>query len=367
VVVHEQSSEFGGTERVLAAVLRRWPDAITVAPRFSGEGSSPVMDGPTRPIPLRGRRNHFLGPLYARRLAGQSLAPADLVLSLPGSGWALAASAPPGVPHVAYTAGLPRALYGQMASYLPGYPAPLRPVIQAAAPVLRAHHRRLVRRPMRLLTNSSFSATGLRRACGVEAGVLYPPVRTDFFTPAPAPLAREHFLMVARLGPQKLVDSVVEAFRSLPGERLVVAGTGRRLAQLRASAPPNVDFTGFVSERRLRELYRSAHALLCPSIEEFGIVVAEALACGTPAVARAEGGSAEIVRHGETGLLLRGGAPGGLAAAVAEIRAREWDAARCREVAERFDEEGFVAGLEQELEQQLGERAGASRLSSAVA
>jgi glycosyltransferase involved in cell wall biosynthesis len=276
VVVHEQSSEFGGTERVLEAVLRHWPDARTVAPRFAGDPSSPQARAPSRAIPLGGRRNHFLGPLYARRIAAQALGPVDLVLSLPGSGWALAAAPPLGVPHVAYTAGLPRALYGQTASYLPGYPAPSRPLIRVALPALRAHHRRLVRRPLRVLTNSAFSAAGLRQACGVDAGVIHPPVRTGFFTPGPA--RRSHFLMVARLGPQKLVEATVAAFRALPDESLVVAGAGRELERLRALAPPNVRFAGFVSDARLRDLYRSSHALLCPSIEEFGIVVAEALA-----------------------------------------------------------------------------------------
>ncbi|HEY6781511.1 MAG TPA: glycosyltransferase, partial [Thermoleophilaceae bacterium] len=322
VVVHEQSNEFGGTERVLEAVLRRWPDARTVAPRFAGEAAVARMTQPVCEIPLSGRRNHFLGPLYARRVAAQPLGEAELVLSLPGSGWALAANPPSGVPHVAYAAGLPRALYGQTRSYLPGYAPPLRPLIRAGLPALRAHHRGMTRRPQRLLTNSAFSAAGLARECGVTAEVIHPPVRTDFFTPAPAP--RRQFLLVARLGPQKLVDAVVAAFRELPRERLVIAGTGRSLERLRAAAPANVRFDGFVSDERLRELYRSSHALLCPSIEEFGIVVAEALACGTPAVARAEGGSAEIVDHGETGLLLDTARPASIAAAVRAIRGRGW-------------------------------------------
>ncbi len=351
--MHEQSSEFGGTERVLEAVLRRWPEARTVAPRFAADPPTGRMGRPAVEIALGGRRNHFLGPRYARRVAATPLGPADLVLSLPGSGWALAATAPAGVPHVAYSAGLPRALYGQTASYLPGYAPPLRPLIRAALPALRAHHRRQLRGPARVLTNSAFSAAGLERACGVRAGVIHPPVRTDYFTPGAGTEPRSGFLMVARLGPQKLAQAAVEAFRSLPGERLVIVGVGRSLERLRALAPPNVRFAGFVSDARLRQLYRSSHALLCPSVEEFGIVVAEALACGTPAVARAQGGSAEIVEHERTGLLLRGGTPDAIAAAVRAVRARAWDPDRCRASAERFSEERFVSALERELEDVL--------------
>ena len=48
-------------------------------------------------------------------------------------------------------------------------------------------------------------------------------------------------------------------------------------------------------------LYRGCRALLLPGVEDFGIVVAEALACGRPAVVNAQGGGAEIINHGEFG------------------------------------------------------------------
>jgi hypothetical protein len=59
------------------------------------------------------------------------------------------------------------------------------------------------------------------------------------------------------------------------------------------------------------------------------------------------------VRHGETGLLLRGAEPAAIVAAVRAVRERDWDATRCRAGAERFAEEQFVAELEDVLEQQL--------------
>ena len=52
----------------------------------------------------------------------------------------------------------------------------------------------------------------------------------------------------------------------------------------------------------LRELFRGCRAVLMPGIEDFGIVPLEAMACGRPAVVFGEGGGAETVEHGRSGL-----------------------------------------------------------------
>jgi glycosyltransferase involved in cell wall biosynthesis len=56
-----------------------------------------------------------------------------------------------------------------------------------------------------------------------------------------------------------------------------------------------------------RELYRRARALIAPSLshEPFGLVLIEALACGTPVICSRLGAFPEIIKHGETGFLCR--------------------------------------------------------------
>jgi glycosyltransferase involved in cell wall biosynthesis len=346
-IVADQVEELGGSERVLEAILHRYPAAEVFAPEFSTTNlpqSHPLpWKGRVTRLGRHGRRRHFLSPLYARRLAANPLQAATVVLSLAHAGWAMAAEIPPGARHICYNAGPPRWLYGHTGQYLRSYPGLLRPALRAAVPALRAHHRSLMRRPDRLITNSRWSAEEIGRLFRRTAEPIYPPVRTDFFTPAPR--RRRHLLTVARLVPHKRVDVVIEAFCGL-GQELVVAGGGPWRDQLRGRAPANVTFTGYVDDERLRELYRSSIAVICPSTEEFGIAMAEAQATGTPVIAPRCGGALEIVWDGATGILLDRIDPRSIAEAVRSLVDSQVDRFACRKSAERFGQSLFLSRLE---------------------
>jgi glycosyltransferase involved in cell wall biosynthesis len=348
VIVNEQIGEIGGTERVLAALVERYPQARVLAPRFgaanAGNGDQPDWAGRVEELGNGARKRHHLAPVYARWVSAAAVGRPSVVVSLAHGGWGAAVTVPPGARHVCYCAGLPRALYGHARDYLLDYPPPVRPLLRGSLPLLRAHHRRMLRRPDRMLTNSHDSAAALAPILGRAPEVVYPPVRTDFFNPPSTRRAR-HFLVVARLRPHKRVDVVVEAFRELD-EQLVVAGGGPWLDSLRERAPANVSFPGFVSDHELRRLYRDSHAVICPSVEEFGLVMAEAQASGAPVVAPRAGGALEIVSDGETGLLIDRVDVAGVRAAVRDVTARSFDAPAVRASGERFSAERFVERIE---------------------
>jgi glycosyltransferase involved in cell wall biosynthesis len=353
-VVHEQLGDFGGSERGLAAILHSYPEALLVAPHFE-KGNSPVKMGlpwpnPTRLVDCGGAKRHFLAPLYARRLSRIDLGRPDLVLTLAHHGWSLAAAVPRQARQVAYLAGPPRFLHGQTDLYLRNYPPALRPFLRASVPVLRRNHRRLLRRPDRLLAASDWSARELERLYGRSAEVVYPPVKTDFFTPAPR--KRGHIVVVSRLVAQKQVEVVLEAFRELP-DALVVVGGGERHEALTGAAPPNVRFTGFLEDFELRELYRSSIALICPSLEEFGIVMAEALACGVPVIAPRARGAREIVEDGRTGILLDRVDASSLRGAVRSLPELSFSPEACRASVERFAEARFVTEIKRVIDEEL--------------
>ena len=351
IVAVDQTGELGGTERVLGAVLTRYPDACLLAINFAATNAPGARPDPMVQSALPGGRR--IAPFS---LCGSGLRPASRARGLrqrerralvAGFGWLEPRCAdPPGARHVSYLAGLSRPLFAFRSEYLRDYPLALRFVVRAATPALRAHNRWLARRPDRVITNSGANAATIRRTYGRSAEVIYPPVMTDFFTPAARP--RSHYLLVGRLVAHKRVEVAIDAFRGID-ERLVIVGGGPSLERLRATAPPNVKFTGYVEDHDLVELYRTSRAVITPSIEEFGIVMAEAQACGVPVIAPRAGGAPEIVRHGVTGLLLERMDPGSLASAVRASRGFQIEPELCRRAALRFDTRRFVAAIEQVL------------------
>ena len=349
-IVAEQVAEFGGVERILGALLARYSEASVVASRF--EPSPGFPDGhesvPAARVQLVGpqgrRRRHYLFPLYARGMRAEPLAATRTVLSLGGMGWSNAVEVPPGARHVAYVGGPPRPLWDFYPAYLREYPVQLRPLLRAALPVLRSHYRRLLSAPERLAANSRWSAAGMERILGRPVGVIHPPVRTAYFTPAERP--RGHYLAVSRLRLHKRLDLVVEAFRRL-GEPLVIAGGGPMHEPLARAAPPNVRFAGHVGDAELRELYRASRAVVSASVEEFGLCLVEGLACGTPVIAPRAGGSGEIVENGRNGVALERVDPGSIVAAVRRLERDPPAADDCRRSAERFSEERFGAAMDE--------------------
>lgn len=139
-------------------------------------------------------------------------------------------------------------------------------------------------------------------------------------------------LYVGRIQPLKGVDVAIEAFANVhathPDAMLVVVGgpSGpkgqQELAKLRKrvgalEAGSRARFVGPLPHGLLADLYRAADVLLVPSrTESFGLVAAEAQACGTPVVAARTGGLPYVIDDGVTGMLVDGWDPADYADAV---------------------------------------------------
>lgn len=134
---------------------------------------------------------------------------------------------------------------------------------------------------------------------------------------------RPYFAFAGRLEETKGIYTLLHAFRllierhELPSSaKLVIAGGDADTIDLQKMSPtcPNlkkavsglekhIDFIGARSQRQLAELFNAATAVIVPSTyESFGMVAAEAQACGSPVIASKVGGLQDVVRHRETGI-----------------------------------------------------------------
>lgn len=139
-----------------------------------------------------------------------------------------------------------------------------------------------------------------------------------------------------RLVPEKGPHLAVEAAH-VAGKRIVLAGpldgNGYADSEVLDRLAPDDRYAGHLQQRELADLVGTAGTFVCsPCWEEpFGLVVAEALACGTPVAAFDRGALGEVV-DGETGVLAEPGDIVGLACAIG--RAGELDRSECRNRAE---------------------------------
>ncbi len=121
----------------------------------------------------------------------------------------------------------------------------------------------------------------------------------------------------ARKGGPVLLEAFARVRRAHPKARLLVAGA---VAPPRASIPPGVFFLGGISLAELPAFLSQATVFALPTLREpFGIAFLDAMACGVPCVGTRVEAVPEIVRDGETGLLVPPGDPVGLALALERL------------------------------------------------
>ena len=167
--------------------------------------------------------------------------------------------------------------------------------------------------------------------------IIYPPVDTEGFYHSES---EGYLLYVGRLEPHKAVGELIEAVNQLEYP-LKIAGTGSREDQLRKSAEDHIEFLGFVSEDRKRELLANCNALLFNSDhEDFGIVPVEAFASGKPVIGVNEGFTSYQIEPGVNGVRFERGVAN-IIDAIQSALERDWDAERIQETADTFDIERF--------------------------
>jgi glycosyltransferase involved in cell wall biosynthesis len=202
---------------------------------------------------------------------------------------------------------------------------------------------------------SRHAAGAFAQVLGYEAPVIQPGVDVEAFRPAAARASTPTIICSAAAEePRKHVGLLVEALahvrRERPDARLVLSRSRRpdavRRAGVRVDAP-GVEWLDLDDRDTLARAYGEAWVSALPSVDEaFGLVLAEAMACGTPAVGYDDGATPEVIDRPGVGLLFDRLEPAALARTLLEAmelsqrpetvracraRAEELSTARCTE------------------------------------
>ncbi|MBI3268666.1 MAG: glycosyltransferase [Planctomycetes bacterium] len=231
-------------------------------------------------------------------------------------------------------------LLGRVAARLAGTPAVVSAVRVAEGE--RRFHLALDRWTCGWVDAVTANAEELSRFCRDEARLPAPKVRTipngvDFekylrpalpATPLPIRPGDRVLVAVGRLSRQKGLVHLLAAMDRVitvePAARLLLVGKGEEEQHLRAAVPERargrVEFLGWRPD--VPAILQAAEALVLPSLwEGMPNVVLEAMAAARPVVASAVGGAVDLVRDGETGLLVPPADPASLGDAILRLLA----------------------------------------------
>ena len=372
-IVHEWLAPYGGSERVVNAMLKVFPHADLHA----------LIHDPDRlrgtPLERTSVRTSFIQSLYKSKERYRLYLPLmpfaveqldlrsyDLIIS---SSHAVAKGVLTGADqlHLSYTHAPIRYAWDLYLEYLTE--SGMDRGVKSWLARLVLHYVRLwdvcaANRVDVYLANSSSIARRIKKLYRRSAQVIYPPVDVKRYR---YDLPRERFFVaISRFVPYKRMNLIVKTFTRM-GRPLVVIGEGPEFEKVRSIAGPNVKLLGYQPDDKAADYLQRARAFVFAAEEDFGIVPVEAQAAGCPVIAYGKGGALETVvgwpAPEATGIFFDAQTPDALEEAVRffEEHDGEFESESCRRNAERFRQERFREEFQATMERlwndfQRGER-----------
>jgi len=356
-IVHEWLSAFGGSERLLAQILRIFPNADVFAlthfpTNFQNTELEKINVKTTfmQKIPHIERHYRKLLPLMPFAIESLDVSEYNLVLSL-SHAVAHGVKTHDRQTHISYISTPMRYAWHMRDDYLKLHHLD-KPFIHFAAnrtlSLLRRWDVSASARSDSLIANSVWTAGHIREAWGRESQVIYPAVNVDRFMPSTQ--RGKFYLLVSRLVPYKMSTEIVKAFNML-GLPLVIVGDGPDLHHIQSMAKGNIKIMGYQPDSVVTELMNQAKAFVYMAMEDFGIAMVEAQAAGCPVIAYYKGGASETVCDGETGLLFKEQTADSLTEAILRFEAVTLSSKAAQENAARFSAERFRREFSDFIEQ----------------
>src|SRR5579864_5608814 len=213
--------------------------------------------------------------------------------------------------------------------------------------------------PLTLITVSHACAGTYLEYTPIDA-VIYNGLDLEAIPFSPQPSKEAPLLFAGRIAPEKGVEAAIE-IAAMAGYRLLIAGSIYDHAYYKESIEPKllhagerVTYLGQLERLALWKIMGQALGLLFPIEwdEPFGLTAVEAMATGTPVIAYRRGAAEEIIRHCETGYLVKAGERTQAAALVEDLY--DIPRAGCRaHVEAHFGMDAMIEAYEQIYEQAI--------------
>ena len=306
--VHDWLVTYRGGEKVLEALLELYPGApvYTLFYRPEGLPESLTSREVIAPKWLQGcwKAKALLLPLFPAIIEAFPLEDYDLVIST-SSCVAKGAMVGPSALHVSYIHSPMRYIWDQRRHYVESKPWFMKPIIHWLSQKLRVWDMTSSVRVGKFIANSGFVARRVRAYYGRDAFVLPPPINVPEKRPDKPSLGERYFIVAGAFVAYKGFDLAIRSCQAA-GKKLVVAGSGPDEARLRQLAGRETRWYISPNDDEFQSLISGADALLFPGIEDFGMIAIEAMAQGTPVIARRGGGALDFIQEGETGCFFSG-------------------------------------------------------------
>lgn len=357
-LVHDDLMQAGGAEKVVAVLHRLYPDAPIFTSIYDSRNTlrefrdADIRTSYLQHWPTSTRALHKLAvAAYPVAFEEFNFNEYDVVLSS-SSRFAKGVITPPDTCHICYCHSPARFLWRHH-EYL-GRSATTRflsPLMINVLSRLRIWDIVSAQRVDYFVANSYNIARRIRKYYRREAAaVIYPPIETSLYRPAPDHEIGAHFLIVSRLVGYKRIDLAIEACNrlSLP---LKIVGGGPEEKALKRLAGPTVSFLGRLSNEQVSHEFARCRALIFPGEEDFGMTPLECMASGRPVVGYGHGGALETIVDGKTGVFFSEHTVDSLASALIDIQKMRVHPGALQTHASRFDVSVFREQMSEFVDQ----------------
>ena len=343
-IVHDSMMEYGGAEELVSYVIKLFPNADIYTSSFLQSVKDRITKRRVRTsfihhIPLIKNKTslvQFFSPLIWRLFNFSNY---DLVIT--SSSFGLANTIKTKGIKIDYIHSLPKNLLNLSKKWT------LQKIIPYTF-LIKHFYLKNLKKSQHIIVNSKNIQRIVSQHSKKKSTIIYPPIKNLSKARRVKPKIKPSFITISRLSPEKNIELAIKAFNQISTPLLVI-GNGKDLkytAYLKRIAKQHIKFLGFISDRKRNHLYSTASGLVhCHPNEDFGMVIAEAMSYGCPAIAYNHGGPKEIILPSVTGELFNRLTVTSLLRALDRFKRTKFNHQKITDSVSRFASDKFNSNL----------------------